>query len=338
MSAATVVITCYNLERYIGAAIESVLAQDCANMPEIIVVDDCSTDGSEEAIRVHPVRYIRTDSNGGSLLAMLAGVERASNDIICLLDGDDIWRHDKLRKVGNLFASDPTMAFVTHDLRFIDAAGEPLDRKSRPREVLGDAETGQRNALIREGILMHRDYVWLGSALSFRRSSARFQQFAAWARSLPDPVNTYQDWPLAFWIAADPDVKLGYVPAALFDYRLHDSNHSGDASTPAKAIRNFRRTRNTVAAMREIADMRGLSSKIEAELSERERFLDYVLDLYSGRKSRAALGWLCNLAYARHKGIFWKENVRFLGIMALGPDRFARVSARRKMVRNLPAS
>lgn len=338
MSAVTVIITCYNLERYIGAAIESVLAQDCADSPEIIVVDDCSTDDSEGVIRSYPVSYVRTDRNSGSLLAMIAGVERASNDMVCLLDGDDIWRADKLRKVGNCFASDSRIAFVTHDLRYVDASGTSIDRPSRPREVLGSASGEQRSDCIRRGILMHGDYVWLGSALSFRRSLARFDEFAAWARSLPDPANTYQDWPLAFWIAADPNAELGYVPETLFDYRLHHSNHSGDASTPAKAIRNFRRTRNTIAAMLEIASRRQLPAEIEAGLSERLKFLDYVLDLYSGRKGRAAAGWVQNFGYTWRNHIFLKEAARFLAIQAIGPRHFTTTSARRRTFRSLPAS
>jgi len=338
MSAVTVIITCYNLEQYIGAAIESVLAQDCAEAPEIIVVDDCSTDGSEGVIRSYPVRYVRTDRNGGSLLAMLAGLERASNDIICLLDGDDVWHPHKIRKVGDCFASDPKMAFVTHDLRFVDASGMPIERSSRPREVLGSATPRQHSGLIRHGILMHLDYVWLGSALSFRRFLARSTEFAEWARSLPDPAHTYQDWPLAFWIAADPDVELGYVPEVLFDYRLHDSNYSGDASTPEKAIRNFRRTRNTVAALRRIALERGLSSDVEAGLRWRLTFLDYVLDLYSGRRGPAVLGWVRNLGYTWRAGVFWKETARFVGIQAVGPKRFASLSGGRKVLRNLRAS
>jgi len=338
MTRMTVVITCYNLERHVGAAIESVLAQDCAEAPEIIVVDDCSTDGSERVIRAYPVHYLSTDWNGGSLLAMLAGVEKASNDLVCLLDGDDVWRSDKIRKIGECFASDRRLAFVTHDLRFIDAEGSLVSRDSRPREVLGRESPAERSECIRRGILTHGDYVWLGSALCFRRSLARFHDFAGWARSLPDPANTYQDWPLAFWIAADPDVEVGYAPEALFDYRLHDSNHSGDASTPEKAIRNFRRARNTVVAMREIASVRGLSRDIEAELRKRERFLDYVIDLYSGRKSRAAMGWLHNLRYARRKGIALKETARFLGIQVMGPARFANASAKRRVLRNLPVS
>jgi glycosyltransferase involved in cell wall biosynthesis len=338
MSSATVIITCYNLERFVGAAIESALGQDCIDKPEIIVVDDCSTDGSEQIIRSYPVQYVRTDHNSGSLLAMLAGLETASNDIVCLLDGDDIWRADKLREVSRCFSRNLRIAFVTHDLAFIDSSGVPVQRVSRPRQVLGVSPPEERGERIRQGILMHGDYVWLGSALSFRRSLIRIDEFTAWARALPDPANTYQDWPLAFWIAADFEVELGYVPHILFDYRLHDSNHSGDASTPAKAIRNFQRTRNTVAAMRDIAMIRQLSNEVGAKLSERVCFLDYVIDLYSGRKGRAALGWMRTLRYTWGAGLFLKETARFVAIQAFGPKRFATASARRRVLRSLPTS
>ena len=69
-----------------------------------------------------------------------------------------------------------------------------------------------------------------------------------------------------------------------------------------------------------------------------KRLLDYVIDLYSGRKSRAAMGWLHNLRYARRKGIALKETARFLGIQVMGPARFANASAKRRVLRNLPVS
>ena len=339
MSAATVIITCYNLERYIGAAIESVLRQDFVGKAELIVVDDCSTDASPEIIRSHrEVRYVRTPRNCGSLLAMLAGIEQASNDIICLLDGDDLWRADKLRRVIEAFEAGENIALVTHDLAFIDGSGRPVARSSRPSQVLARVPPERWSNQIRQGILGHGDYVWLGSALSFHRSRARVAEFAHWARSLPDPANTYQDWPLAYWIAADTTFELSYVPETLLDYRLHDSNPSGDASTPSKALRNFCRARNTVAAMREIASMRSLPRYFQIRLERRQRFLDYVIDLYLGKKGRAVLGWLRNLRYAQQNRIFWKETARFFAILLFGASRFSRVAANRSILKKLPVS
>ncbi len=54
----TVVIPVYNREKYIGAAIESVLAQTFTDF-EILVIDDGSTDGSREVVRSYPDPRIR---------------------------------------------------------------------------------------------------------------------------------------------------------------------------------------------------------------------------------------------------------------------------------------
>lgn len=327
-SSATVLITCYNLEEYVGAAVESVLAQDFGGHVELIVVDDCSTDRSEEIIRSFPLaRYLRTARNGGVLLAMLAGIESASNDIVCLLDGDDLWRPDKLRRVYDCFSQDRRIALVTHDLDFMDAAGRQLPRPSRPEQVLTEAAPEKRADLVRSGILLHDDYVWLGSALAFRRSAGRVDEFASFARALPDPANVYQDWPLAFWLAALPDVSCRYIGEKLFSYRLHGANHSGDASDPAKAVRNFRRERNTMQAIVKIAEMHRLGSEIVDLHRKRARFSDYLVDLYSGRRGRAIGGWMNSQRDLTQRGLFLKELVRFAAVQLLGPRGFTSMRA-----------
>jgi glycosyltransferase involved in cell wall biosynthesis len=335
----TVLITCYNLERYIGATIESVIGQEFGGELEIIVVDDCSTDRSADIIRSYPqVRYIRTARQGGVLLAMLEGIDAASNDIVCLLDGDDLWRSDKVRRVAECFGSDERMVLVTHDLDFIDGEGRPVPQPSRPEAVLTQASPEERGDLIKSGVLQHEDFVWLGSALSFRRGLGRVGEFSQFARSLPDPGNTYQDWPLAFWLASLSDVSCGYVPEKLFSYRVHGVNHSGDASDPAKAVRNFQRTQNTVEAMRMIAVERGLGEKIVAGLEARARFCGHVVKVYSGRSAAAVTSWLQNFPYMRRKGIASKELVRCLAVQLLGAGAFARLSSSRRILRRLPPS
>jgi glycosyltransferase involved in cell wall biosynthesis len=62
-SLVSVVIACYNGERYLQEAIESALAQSHPQM-EIIVVDDGSIDGSSEIAKRFPVRYLRQENRG----------------------------------------------------------------------------------------------------------------------------------------------------------------------------------------------------------------------------------------------------------------------------------
>jgi len=86
---ATVAIPCYNGSSYVGAVIESVLAQTLpAN--EVLVVDDGSTDGSAEIICRYPVRLIRHGENRGLAAARNSAVEIATGDVIVFIDADAV--------------------------------------------------------------------------------------------------------------------------------------------------------------------------------------------------------------------------------------------------------
>jgi succinoglycan biosynthesis protein ExoO len=326
----SVVVTCFNLERYIAAAIQSVLEQDFAEPVEVIVVDDCSTDGSADIIRGFPqVRHVRTGRNGGVLLATLLGIEESTGGLIFFLDGDDLWARDKLSACVAAFARDPRCAIVTHDLEFADAEGVALGRPTRPRAVLGPLDDEARSTAIIRGLVRQDDYIWLGSAWGLRRSLARLEEFAAWARSLPDPQNTYQDWPLAMWVASLPGARAAYVPRKLFRYRLHMANYSGDASSAAKAVRNFDRARNSLAAMHALAVERGLPAEVVETLQRRVRAYGYLAALYRGRRRRALSLLPGAIADFRRSRSLAKELLRFAAVQLLGPGRAAKLAGRR---------
>jgi glycosyltransferase involved in cell wall biosynthesis len=324
MASVSVIVTCYNLERFIGEALQSVLRQSYRDPIEIIVVDDCSTDGSADIIRsFENVRYIRNKRNSGVLLSMIAGIEETRGELIFLLDGDDIWEENKLRLCVERFAADDRLAFVTHDLSFVDGAGSPLARPSRPAQVFAKVRRELEDEVLRRGILLLTDYVWLGSALGLHRTKASLEAFCDYSKKLPDARNTYQDWPLAYWVASLDGAVLGYVPDKLFRYRLHGANHSGDARDVEKALRNMRRTLNTSRAMLTIAEARSLPAAYRRRAVAQTRFFDYLVTLYSGRRL-AALG-----KFIKASGFLWhnrksapKELVRLAGICLLGPAGF----------------
>jgi glycosyltransferase involved in cell wall biosynthesis len=316
----SVVVTCFNLERYIGEAVECVLGQQEAGSLEIIVVDDASTDASCDLVRQYPgVWLVSREENGGVLNAMVDGVDAASGDIVCLLDGDDVWHPRKIREVRAAFA-DPEVAFVTHDVEFIGPEGQKLPLESRPHAVFGRLPLIERGEAVRQGVLEHRDYVWLGSAVAFRRSSIDWPAFKAFVTRLPDARNTYQDWPLAFWIAVRPEVRMAYIDEVLFSYRLHGSNYSGDASTLATALRNFRRTRNTIAAMLAIARETGCTASART-LEKHLAFTEGQLALYEGRRAAAIRGYARGLTHLARRRMLPRELVRFGAGLVLGPER-----------------
>lgn len=94
--AVSVVIPCYNAQRYIGATLDAVLAQTGAEL-EVIVVDDGSTDGSAALVaREYPQVRLIQRTNAGVAAARNAGIEAAQGEWVAFCDADDIWLPGKL--------------------------------------------------------------------------------------------------------------------------------------------------------------------------------------------------------------------------------------------------
>lgn len=97
----SVITPCYNGEKYIGETIESVISQTYKNW-EMIIIDDGSKDNSESVIKKYAekdprIKYFKQE-NGGSAAARNNGIRRADGQYIALLDADDIWLPEFLKK------------------------------------------------------------------------------------------------------------------------------------------------------------------------------------------------------------------------------------------------
>ena len=94
----SVIIPTYNREKTIRRSVESVLRQTYTDF-EVIVVDDASSDRTEEvveAINDVRVRFIRLDKNGGACRARNIGISIAKGEYIAFNDSDDVWMPNKL--------------------------------------------------------------------------------------------------------------------------------------------------------------------------------------------------------------------------------------------------
>jgi glycosyltransferase involved in cell wall biosynthesis len=96
----TVVIPTFNYARYVQEAVDSALAQTVPPL-EIIVVDDGSTDNTQEVMAAYTsnprVRYLHQE-NFGLSAARNAGIRAARGEFIALLDADDRWKPEKLSR------------------------------------------------------------------------------------------------------------------------------------------------------------------------------------------------------------------------------------------------
>lgn len=95
----SVIITCYNLGRFLAEAIQSVRRQTYKNF-EIIVVDDCSSDNTKEVLEniqdKENLKIIYLEKNSGQFGAFLEGLKVSSGQFVVMLDADDILLPDFL--------------------------------------------------------------------------------------------------------------------------------------------------------------------------------------------------------------------------------------------------
>jgi glycosyltransferase involved in cell wall biosynthesis len=111
----SVLICTYNYGRFIIEAINSVLAQ--TRVPEeIVVVDDGSTDDTQEILKQHfsddPRLRMPRQRNGGQLSALVLGLENCTGDIIFFLDADDKYENDHINQVQTAFQAHPDVDFI----------------------------------------------------------------------------------------------------------------------------------------------------------------------------------------------------------------------------------
>lgn len=94
----SIIITCFNREKYINEAIDSALRQTYSNY-EIVFIDDGSTDDSASIAKSYgnQVRYFHQENKGASA-AKNAGVLVSQGEFISFLDSDDLWSPDKLQR------------------------------------------------------------------------------------------------------------------------------------------------------------------------------------------------------------------------------------------------
>ena len=164
----TVFIPAYNREKYIGDAIESILAQTFTNF-EILLIDDGSKDRTIEIMRSYQdprVRIIRNEHNLGIPKTRNKGIEQARGEFIAMLDSDDRAFPTRLEKQVSFLDAHHDYAQVGSWCRMMDEQGRPLKRIKRqpilPEDVdiqlLFRCSLSNRSIMARTKILQEYGY------------------------------------------------------------------------------------------------------------------------------------------------------------------------------------
>jgi len=126
----SIIIPVYNGANYLAEAIDSVLAQTYDNI-EIIVVNDGSTDNTEEIIKRYKdkIRYYKKE-NGGVATALNLAIEKAEGEYISWLSHDDIYYPDKIEsQISYLHDQNISRAIIFGDVMLISSSGDKIADK-----------------------------------------------------------------------------------------------------------------------------------------------------------------------------------------------------------------
>ncbi len=168
---ATVLIPVLNRAKFIGFAIESVLKQTMQDF-EVIVVDNGSTDGTQDVVRSFDDPRIKLIQNSGGTIAyaLNTGIRAAKGQYISQLDSDDVYLPETLEYMTSALDADPYAGLAISYYELMDAEGNPMpefgaithleyDRNNILRvEGAGAVRTWRRATLLRMGLFDEPHY------------------------------------------------------------------------------------------------------------------------------------------------------------------------------------
>lgn len=130
----SVVVLCYNLEKYIGECLDSVVSQQIDVPFEVIVSDDGSRDASLAVIESfkarypHLIRIVRHEHNVGYSRNFADAIAPVRGEYIACIDGDDLMLPGKLARQYEFLETQREFGMVTHRMRTVNAmTKEPVD-------------------------------------------------------------------------------------------------------------------------------------------------------------------------------------------------------------------
>ena len=124
----SIIMPSWNTERFIAETIQSVIDQTYTNW-ELLIVDDCSTDNTDEVVasfKDDRIKYFHNEKNSGAALTRNRAMREARGEWIAFLDSDDLWMPEKLEKqIAFMKENGYTLSYTEYEK--IDEDSKPLN-------------------------------------------------------------------------------------------------------------------------------------------------------------------------------------------------------------------
>lgn len=202
----TVLMPVYNSGVYLSAAIDSILGQTYRSF-ELLIIDDCSTDGSRQLIEGYKdprIRLVVNEQNIGQTRSLNRGLQLVDTDLVARMDHDDISHPQRFEKQVDFLNKTTDIAVVGTHIRWIDAAGRVIGKKRMPEDALVLKFAQLFRCPLAHGTVMFRKHIIFEELGGYDESIPYSQDWQLWARVL----NRYQ---------------ITNVPEFLVDIRVHEA-------------------------------------------------------------------------------------------------------------------
>jgi glycosyltransferase involved in cell wall biosynthesis len=216
----SVIIPAYNAEPYVGEAIESVLAQTWRDF-EVVAIDDGSTDATLTILRSFEPRIrVVSQPNRGPAAARNAGIDNSTGEYIAFLDGDDLWKAEKLSEQVSLLDQRSDVGLVySESLMFSDAGRRDIHRK------IGYAIEPSLGFLLLGNCIPT-------STVMFRRDCVNRVGRMSEAKELLEGGEDYE-----YWLRIAQCYSIAGIPKPLAFYRTHQDNLMGAGDDVDRELR-----------------------------------------------------------------------------------------------------
>lgn len=209
MSLVSVIINCYNGEKYLQETLDSLKQQSFSDF-ELIFVDNSSTDNTAQIAKGFDgrLKYYKTEKNIPLGEARNYGLERCQGEYIAFLDSDDLWDENKLKSQLEIFKRDNCLAMVVSN-------NYVLNMMTNKKDI---GISGMK-----EGIVNYSDF-----AINYKYGLSSFMI----RKSILDSMSFNFDVRLSYAEEFDFFLRLAlygtvyYLPQPLSTYRIHERMHS----------------------------------------------------------------------------------------------------------------
>ena len=288
----SIVLTNFNKEKFILEQLNSIVAQTYHNW-ELIIADDCSTDGSKEIIRRfiednrdRKIIFLENEENLGVAKNFEKGLGFATGEYVAVCDADDVWLQDKLEKELQ-FLKKGNYGMVYSDMTVVDESLRIIEKSFMQKGLSHFCR--QKDESFYE--LINNNHI-PGPTILFRAELKN--------RLIPFSKHAIQD----HWIAIIFSIfyTIGYLDVSIVLYRQHSGNMvSARTFSPIRLIlkkdkifldKHLNLKKKSLLFLTDLSNIKGTDNKIMKAINKKIEKTKMLVDCLSDLKEGKSNFWI----------------------------------------------